>query len=363
MSEHKNKLANKALNLEELTANEGLTLYNSSSLSELMLIADKIRKKIHPVNIVTYIIDRNINLSNMCVSNCLFCNFCRTKKSSDSYILSIDEYVTKIDELYSYGGRQILLQGGMHPDLDLSFYINLFQELKSKYPDLKLHALGPAEIVFIAKNSGLSYDKVLDKLCNAGLDSLPGAGAEILSDRVRKIVSPVKCTSEEWLKVMSIAHQKGITTSATMMFGHLETLTERIEHLIKIRDVQNNKPKNSKGFISFTLWPLAGDNTRLLRKFPYIKPVSNHEFIKMLAFSRIMLPNIQNMQTSWLTMGSEIAEICLNAGANDMSSIMIEENVVSQAGKNNKLSVNEMENTIKNAGFIPRKRNQEYELL
>ncbi len=363
MTELKHKLSNKALNLEELSLMEGLELYKSCSLSELMLIADNVRKKMHPKDIVSYIIDRNINLSNLCVSNCLFCNFCRTKNSDDSYILSIDEYVTKIDELYSLGGNQILLQGGMHPDLDLDFYVNLFQQLKKKYPDLKLHALGPAEIVFIAKKSGLNYGDVLGELRNAGLDSLPGAGAEILSDRVRKIVSPVKCTTDEWLEVMSEAHKKNITSSATMMFGHLETMTERVEHLIKIREIQKNKPKHSKGFISFTLWPLAGENTRLLRKFPNIKSVNNQEFIKMLAFSRIMLPNIKNIQTSWLTMGSEIAQVCLNAGANDMSSIMIEENVVSQAGKNNKLGVTSMENTIKRAGFTPKQRTQEYILL
>ncbi len=363
MHELKSKLIEKALTLEELSVEEGLILYNNSSLADLMLIADKIRKQIHPDNITSYIIDRNINLSNLCVSNCLFCNFCRTKNCKDSYILGIEDYKSKIDELISLGGNQILLQGGMHPDLNLDFYTSLFQNLKSLYPNLKLHALGPAEIVFISKISNLNISDVIDELRNAGLDSLPGAGAEILSDRVRRIVSPIKCTSNEWLEVMQIAHDKNITTSATMMFGHLETMHERVEHLIKIRHLQNQKPKSSKGFISFTLWPLAGENTRLLRKFPDIKPVSNSEFIKMLSFSRIMLPNIPNIQTSWLTMGSQIAEICLNAGANDMSSVMIEENVVSQAGKNNKLSISDIKKTIKNAGFIPQQRNQEYELL
>ncbi|MDD4148785.1 MAG: hypothetical protein PHE33_02035 [Bacteroidales bacterium] len=189
---------------------------------------------------------------------------------------------------------------------------------------------------------------------------MPGAGAEILSDRVRKIVSPVKCSTDEWLNVMKIAHQLDVTTSATMMFGHLETIRERMEHFIKIREVQAKKPHDTKGFISFTLWPLAGESTRLLKKYNAIKPVDSCEFLKMLAMSRIMLPNITNIQTSWLTMGSELAKICLNAGANDMSSIMIEENVVSQAGKNNQLSEKEMIKTIEDAGFIARRRNQEY---
>lgn len=350
----------KALDLEELTLEEGLYLYNEASLSELMLYADIIRKKLHPNNVVSYIVDRNINLSNICVSNCLFCNFCRTSKSDEAYVLNLDEYKTKIDELFKLGGSQILLQGGIHKDFGIEFYIKLFKDLKSAYPDLKLHALGPAEIVFIAKHSNLSITETLSRLVDAGLDSLPGAGAEVLSDRVRTILSPLKCTSEEWLIVMQEAHKLGITTSATMMFGHLETLDERIAHFIKIREVQNTKPKNAKGFISFTLWPLAGDNTRLLRKYPDIKPVSKQEFLRMLALSRIMLPNIKNIQASWLTMGREVAQLCLNSGANDMSSIMIEENVVSQAGKSYKMGIPEMKNCIRKAGFIAVVRNQEY---
>ncbi len=355
-----NSIFRKALDLEELPLEEGLYLYDKASLSELMFHADKIRLKLHPVNIVSYIVDRNINLSNICASNCLFCNFCRTNKSDEAYVLSLEEYKIKIDELYKLGGRQILLQGGIHKDFGIDFYIKLFKDLKNLYPDLKLHALGPAEIVFIAKLSNLSISETLTTLIDAGLDSLPGAGAEILSDRVRTILSPLKCTSEEWLDVMREAHKLGITTSATMMFGHLETTEERIEHFIKIREVQNHKSESSKGFISFTLWPLAGDNTRLLKKYPDIQAVSKQEFIRMLALSRIMLPNIKNIQVSWLTMGAEVAQLCLNAGANDMSSIMIEENVVSQAGKNNKMGITEMGNCIQEAGFDAVERNQEY---
>jgi cyclic dehypoxanthinyl futalosine synthase len=353
-------ILDKALNLEFLSPTEGLLLYKEASLSELMLYASLVRKKIHPNNTVSYIIDRNINLTNICVSNCTFCNFCRKKKDKDSYTLSIDQYRQKIDELYAAGGNQILLQGGLNPELDINYYTNLFREIKKIYPDLKLHALGPPEIVYISKLSGLSFEETLSELIDSGLDSLPGAGAEILSDRVRKIISPAKCTVTEWLEVMKIAHKKGLTTSATMMFGHVETLEERILHLTKIRDTQNEKPQFSKGFISFTLWPLAGEGTRLIKRIPDIKPVSNNEFLRMLAISRLMLVNIPNIQASWLTMGNDIAQLCLHAGANDMSSVMIEENVVSQAGKNFTMGVPQMEKLIRESGFVPKLRNQEY---
>lgn len=353
----------KALNFEFLSPDEGLALFNEAPLSELMYYSALIRNKIHPGNAVSYIIDRNINLGNICISNCMFCNFCRKKNDKDAYVLGIDKYRQKIDELYAVGGNQILLQGGLDPNLGIDYYISLFKELKSIYPELKLHALGPPEIVYISQKAGLSFEQTLTKLIDAGLDSLPGAGAEILSDRVRHILSPAKCSVNEWLQVMKIAHQKNLTTSATMMFGHIETIEERIMHLIKIRDVQSQKPEQSKGFISFTIWPLAGENTRLTKKFLGIKPVSNHEFLRMLAISRLILTNIPNIQSSWLTMGKDIAQLSLNAGANDMSSIMIEENVVSQAGKNFSLGVDEMEKLISDAGFIPQRRNQEYEYL
>ncbi|HNQ67699.1 MAG TPA: cyclic dehypoxanthinyl futalosine synthase [Bacteroidales bacterium] len=356
-------ILNKTLNFEFLSPEEGLLLFKEASLTDLMYYASIVRKKIHPENIVTFIIDRNINLTNICVSKCLFCNFCRNKNEQDSYVLCIEDYINKVDELYRAGGKQILLQGGLNPDLNISFYEDLFKELKILFPDLRLHALGPPEIVYMAKKSHLTPEKALIRLREAGLDSLPGAGAEILSDRVRKIVSPAKCTSAEWLDVMRIAHILGMTTSATMMFGHLETTEERIGHLIKIRNLQKQKPEYSKGFISFSLWPLASQNTKLIHKFPEIKNVSGHEYLRMLAISRLMLINIPNIQVSWLTMGAEIAQLCLNAGANDMSSVMFEENVVSQAGKKYRLGIEEMKLLIANAGFRPSIRNQEYEIL
>lgn len=353
----------KALELKYISPTEGLLLFTDASLADLMLIAQLLRFKLHPERDVSYIIDRNINLTNICFSNCSFCNFCRSKNSADAYVLEISDYVEKIDKLYQLGGNQILLQGGMNPALGIEYYENLFTKLKELYPDIKLHALGPPEIVFIANSAGISIKECLERLIKAGLDSLPGAGAEILSDRVRKLVSPAKCSSNEWLDVMQEAHQIGLTTSATMMFGHLESIEERMIHMVKLRDLQDLKQANSKGFISFTLWPLAGENTRLISRYPDVKQVNNSEFLRMLSISRIMLPNIPNIQVSWLTMGKEIAQLALNGGANDMSSIMIEENVVSQAGKEFKMGQKEMENAIKDAGFIPRLRNQEYEFI
>lgn len=356
-------LLDKSLKGKFLNLEESLYLYKKAQLDELLFIANEIRKKIHPHNFVSYIVDRNINYTNICYSQCKFCNFCRKSQDKDAYVLYAEDLREKIDELYNQGGNQILLQGGMNPNLDLSYYIDLFSSLKKIYPDLKLHALGPPEIVFIAKRSGKSFESVLRQLIDAGLDSLPGAGAEILSDRVKKRISPAKCTVSEWLQVMRISHKLGITTSATMMFGHIETIEERMEHLIKLRDLQSAKPNFSKGFISFTAWPFAEENTILKREFMEIKPVVVTEFIRMIAISRIILLNIPNIQVSWLTMGVETASVALSAGANDLSSIMIEENVLSQAGKRYKITELEIRDLIVKAGFIPVKRDQEYNFI
>ena len=256
-----------------------------------------------------------------------------------------------------------MLQGGLHPKLGLNFYTDLFRKLKLKFPELKLHALGPLEIVHISKLENLSYKQVLIELKKSGLDSLPGAGAEILSDRVRAIISKNKCNVTEWLNVMREAHKLNITTSATMMFGHIETLKERIEHLILIRKVQSEKPKDAKGFIAFIPWIFYGENTVLKNKYPEIKPISGNEYIRMIAIARIMLPNINNIQPSWLTVGKKIGQICLHSGANDFGSIMIEENVVSSAGANYHLDSNGIQNAIIEAGFEPQMRNQQYEFV
>lgn len=357
------ELYEKALQLIPMDVDEGVELYTTAPVEELMFVANKLRQLHNPGNIVGWIIDRNVNITNICFSQCSFCNFCRKKGSSGAYITSIDDYKSKIEELYSLGGDQLLLQGGMNPDLGLSFYIDLFKNLKKLYPSLKLHALGPAEIVYLAKKERLSFSEVLSQLIKAGLDSLPGAGAEILSDRVRKIVSPAKVTSEEWLDVMREAHILNLPTSATMMFGHVETARERIEHLIRIRDLQAEKQENHFGFITFIPWPFQDEGTVLLKKHGVRSSYNGPDYIRMIAISRILLNNISNIQASILTVGKEIGMLSLHAGANDLGSIMIEENVVSAAGANNRFNAEEMQSIIKEAGFIPGRRNQKYEMV
>lgn len=358
-----NLLIKKALNFEYLSANEGQFLFKNLPTAELMFIGNELRKQQKPDNKVTWIIDRNTNTTNVCVANCKFCNFFRPPGHKDIYITSIEQYKLKIDELFSYGGHQLLLQGGHHPKLGLSFYVNLFKQLKSLYPNLKLHALGPPEIAHIAKIEKRSHTYVLKKLMTAGLDSLPGAGAEILNDRVRRLISKGKCGGDEWLSVMKAAHQLYITTSATMMFGHVETLRERFEHLIWLRNIQDLKPKKANGFISFIPWPFQDDGTLLYKIRGVKNNTSSDEYIRMIAISRIMLPNIKNIQASWLTVGKKTAQLCLHAGANDFGSIMIEENVVSAAGAPHRFTSKGIQHAIKEAGFKPQLRNQEYEYI
>jgi cyclic dehypoxanthinyl futalosine synthase len=356
-------IINRGIDGEYLSIQEGLSLWNDAPLGLMMAAADNIRYNKHPGNSVTWIIDRNVNITNICMSMCTFCNFCRPRNSPEAYITTSEQYHQKIDEMVSLGGEQLLLQGGMHPGLGLDFYVDLFKELKSYYPYLKLHALGPPEIVHLAKKEGSSYREILQALVDAGLDSLPGAGAEILSDRVRKKLSPKKATVQEWLDVMREAHRMNMVTSATMMFGHIETVEERIDHLIKIREVHREKPENSPGFLSFIPWPFQEKNTVLLNKFGIHNSVTGSEYIRFIALSRLMLPDISNIQASWLTVGKETAQICLHAGANDFGSIMIEENVVSGAGANNSFNSEGIKQAITEAGFIPRQRNQRFEYV
>jgi cyclic dehypoxanthinyl futalosine synthase len=354
-------LLHRALRFEFLSAEEGLFLFEHVPTAELMALGHELRMKQKPDPIVTWIIDRNSNTTNVCIANCKFCNFFRKPGAPDAYITTIDQYKQKIEEMFRYGGDQLLLQGGHHPDLGLGFYVNLFKELKSLYPNLKLHALGPPEIAHITKLEKSTHTEVLRALMDAGLDSLPGAGAEILNDRVRRLISKGKCGGQEWLDVMRAAHKLGLTTSATMMFGHVETHYERFEHLTWIRQVQSEKPKNAKGFIAFIPWPFQDEGTLLRRVRGVKNGVTGDEYIRMLALSRIMLPNIQNIQASWLTVGKEVAQICLHAGANDFGSIMIEENVVSAAGAPHRFTASGIQRAISEAGFEPRLRNQQYE--
>ncbi len=356
-----NDLLSRALSYEFLTPEEGVFLFENAPTTELMYVGNKMRQHHVPGNTVTWIIDRNSNTTNVCIANCKFCNFYRRPGHSESYITTIEEYKQKIEETFEFGGEQLLLQGGHHPDLGLKYYCDLFSELKSLYPNLKLHALGPPEVAHIAKLEKSSHYDVLKALKTSGLDSLPGAGAEILDDRVRRLISKGKCGAEEWLNVMRAAHQLDITTSATMMFGHIETNLERMQHLAKIRQVQSEKPSNSKGFLAFIPWPFMDEDTILKKLKRARNAVSGDEYIRMIAMSRIMLPNVVNIQASWLTVGKKIAQICLHAGANDFGSIMIEENVVSAAGAAFRFTADGIQAAIAEAGFVPQLRNQQYD--
>jgi len=356
------ELLSRGLNQEFLSADEGVFLFQHASTTQLMFVANELRKiKKNNSEKVTWIIDRNLNTTNVCIANCKFCNFFRIPGHAESYITDIETYKHKIEETIRYGGEQLLLQGGHHPDLGLSYYVNLFKDLKKLFPHIKLHALGPPEIAHITKLEKSTHTEVLKALMDAGLDSLPGAGAEILNDRVRRLISKGKCTGREWLDVMRAAHQLGLTTSATMMFGHVETIYERFEHMVWLREVQSEKPKDAKGFIAFIPWPFQDDGTLLNRLKGIKNNVSKDEYIRMLALSRIMLPNIDNIQASWLTVGKETAQLCLHAGANDFGSIMIEENVVSAAGAPHRFTYKTIQEAIKEAGFTPQLRNQQYE--
>ncbi|MCF6333451.1 MAG: CofH family radical SAM protein [Draconibacterium sp.] len=307
-----------------------------------------------------WLIDRNINITNVCISGCKFCNFHCKINEDVQYITSVEEYCEKIDELFAAGGRQVLMQGGMHPKLGLDFYTGLFSELKRRYPNLKLHALRPPEVVFLANKARKSYRKVLEELVEAGLESLPGAGAEILSDRVRKIISPGKCNTHEWLDVMREAHKMNLVTSATMMFGHIETEKDRIEHLIHLRQVQSEKPSGNNGFVTFVPWPFMDEGT-VLRSEGIRNTSTANDYLRLVAICRIMLNNIKNLQASWLTVGAATWQLCLHGGANDFGSIMMEENVVSAAGANYKMNALGIQQAIRDAGFEPQYRNQAYE--
>lgn len=355
-------LLKRALQFDFLSIEEGVFLFENAPSAELAFVANELRKiQKKGSDKVTWIIDRNLNTTNVCIANCKFCNFYRIPGHAESYITTIDQYKVKIDETIKYGGEQLLLQGGHHPDLGLSYYVNLFKEIKKLYPNIKLHALGPPEIAHITKLEKSTHTEVLKALVDAGLDSLPGAGAEILNDRVRRLISKGKCTGREWLEVMKAAHQLNITTSATMMFGHVETIYERFEHLVWLREAQAQKPAHAKGFLAFIPWPFQDDGTLLNRLKGIKNNVSSDEYIRMLALSRIMLPNIENIQASWLTVGEATAQLCLHAGANDFGSIMIEENVVSAAGAPHRFTYKQIQESIRQAGFVPQLRTQQYE--
>lgn len=362
-------LLSRALNFEFLSAEEGKFLFEHAPLGELMSVANELRQVQKPDSVskknkpgkITWQIDRNVNTTNVCIANCKFCNFYRIPGHAESYVTDIETYKRKIEETFRYGGDQLLLQGGHHPELGLKFYTDLFRQLKSLYPQLKLHSLGPPEVAHICKLEGKSHVEVLTALKESGLDSLPGAGAEILNDRVRRLISKGKCSGREWLDIMRAAHKLNIPTSATMMFGHVETLEERFEHLVWIREVQSEKPDSSMGFVAFIPWPFQDESTILQKVKGIRNKVSANEYVRMVAISRLMLPNIKNIQASWLTVGKKVAQVCLYAGANDFGSIMLEENVVSAAGAPHRFTAQGIQEAIREAGFEPQLRNQKYE--
>jgi cyclic dehypoxanthinyl futalosine synthase len=357
---HLDELYQRALRFEFLTAEEGVFLFEHAPLAELMVVGNALRKKQVPHGKVTWQIDRNVNTTNVCIANCKFCNFYRVPGHPEAYITDIETYKRKIEETIRWGGDQLLLQGGHHPDLGLQFYVDLFRELKASYPSIKLHTLGPPEIAHITKLEKSTHTAVLQALKEAGMDSLPGAGAEILNDRVRRLVSKGKCGAQEWLDIMRAAHQLHITSSATMMFGHVETLLERFEHLVALRQVQAEKPADANGFLAFIPWTFQDVDTLLAKIRRAKNDTTGEEYIRMIALSRIMLPNIKNIQASWLTVGKDIAQVALHAGANDFGSIMLEENVVSAAGAPHRFTYKSIQEAIQQAGFEPQLRSQLY---
>lgn len=356
-------ILNKALNLEPLSFSEAIHIYKHADTNMLADIAHQIRCKVKgDSDVVTWQIDRNINITNVCVSGCKFCSFhCKPHQIDKHFITTKEQYRQKITELIELGGDQILLQGGLHPKLDVEYYENLFIELKEMFPSVKLHALGPPEIVHISKISDCSYEEVLTRLKVAGLDSLPGAGAEILDSLFRKRISPGKCNAEQWLDVMSVAHKLGMSTSATMVYGLDETLEMRIEHILKIRDLQDKRPYGSVGFVAFIPWVFSTRGT-VLEDEGLTTNFSVVDYIRIISMSRILLTNIDNIQASWLTVGREVAQIALHSGANDLGSIMIEENVVSSTGLCNKMDKDGMQKTILDSGFTPKLRDHSYNL-
>ena len=352
----------KALNRERLTREEAIALWNAP-LPKLAAAADQLRcKSVDDPSVVTWQIDRNVNITNVCISGCRFCNFhCKPHQIERHFITSIEEYIPKIEEMFALGGDQLLLQGGLHPALGIDYYEELFRTLTERFPTLRLNALGAPEVAHIAKISGITTRETLERLHRAGLSSLPGAGAEILVERVRKIISPAKPSAEEWLRVMHEAHELNIPTTATMMYGHVESTEERIEHLMRLRDLQAECPNGNYGFTAFIPWIFRSEGTQL-EQMGYTTRFSPSEYLRIIAVSRLILNNIRNIQASWLTVGKATAQVALHSGANDMGSIMIEENVVSSAGANNRFNAEGIQQAIREAGFTPRLRDQLYRL-
>jgi cyclic dehypoxanthinyl futalosine synthase len=349
----------KVLDGGRITAKDALELYHLP-LNELGQLADYRRQMAKArafegrgSEIVTYIVDRNINYTNVCNVYCKFCAFYRTEKDADHYVLSHEQIDQKIDELVAIGGIQILMQGGHHPKLEIDYYLDLLHHIREKYPQINIHAFSPPEFNHFAEVFRMPMREVIQKFKDAGLGSIPGGGGEILVDRVRNRISPLKCNSDQWLEVMRIAHELGLNSSATMMFGHVEKIEERIEHLDRLRELQDQ----TGGFTAFICWTFQPENVVLKAT-----PAGSAEYLRTQALARIYLDNIENLQSSWVTQGPGIGQVALRYGANDFGSVMMEENVVSQAGTSFRITRDEIERLIADAGFVPRTRNNWYEL-
>lgn len=348
-----NKVAIKVSNADRLDAKEGLFLFKHADLLTLGELANGVRNRLHPERLVTFIVDRNINYTNICINKCKFCAFYRDADSPDAYILSKEVIFKKIEETIEQGGTQILMQGGVHPDLGIDYFEDLFRSIKARF-SIQIHSLSPSEISYVAKKENLSIKDALTCLKSAGLDSIPGGGAEILVDRVRKKVSPNKIRWRQWADVMREAHELGMPTTATMMFGSLETDKEILEHLVRLRDIQDE----TGGFTAFIPWTYQPGNTELGGR-----SATAVEYLKVLALSRIMLDNFDNIQASWVTQGAKIAQVALEFGANDFGSTMIEENVVASAGITFRMTKQEIITIIKDAGYAPAQRDTRYNIL
>ena len=349
------KLLDKAVAGERLTPAEGLELLQSNDLAVLGAAANAVTRAKHPESFRTYNIDRNINYTNICTAVCDFCAFYRGPKSDEGYVLPREELLQKIEETVALGGDQILMQGGLHPKFKIDWYEQLLADIKSRFPQVNVHGFSPPEIHHFTKVNNMSLGEVLTRLKDAGLGSLPGGGAEILVDRVRGEITRGKVMTDDWLDVMRVWHKLGGRSSATMMFGHVETLEERVEHLERLRELQDE----TGGFTAFICWTFQPDNTQM----SHIAPAGSWEYLKMLAVSRLYLNNFENMQSSWVTQGLKVGQLSLVYGANDMGSLMIEENVVAEAGTVHYLTLDQIRDSIEELGFQPRQRNVHYELM
>jgi len=346
-------ILDKAITGERLSFEEGVSLLKSDEIILLGLAANAVKKRIHPENVVTFVIDRNINYTNICTSRCKFCAFYRSETDPDAYVLSKEVIFDKIRETIECGGTQILMQGGLHPNLPFSYYLDLLRSIKESF-NIHMHSFSPPEIVHFSQITGMTVRDVLKELKAAGLDSIPGGGAEILDNRVRKAISPNKISWEQWMDVMITAHELGMKTTATMMFGSVETIEERVKHLVRIREAQDK----TGGFTAFIPWSYQSENTELKGD-----TATGVDYLKTLAVSRLMLDNIPNIQASWVTQGSKMAQVSLSFGANDFGGTMLEENVVKAAGASYRVPMKEIIRVIKDAGYTPAQRNTKYEIM